>query len=59
LQWPYTIRFFMTVEAAAAPQSSPTFTFWGCGIIFPLMLLYTLVSYRAFRGKVVPTAEQH
>jgi cytochrome d ubiquinol oxidase subunit II len=60
LQWLYTIRFFMTVEAAAAPQSSLTFMFWGCGIvIFPLMLLYTLVSYRAFKGKVVPTAEHH
>jgi cytochrome d ubiquinol oxidase subunit II len=30
--------------------------FWGEGIlVFPLMLLYTLVSYRVFRGKVEAT----
>ena len=27
--------------------------FWGCGlIVFPLMLIYTIVSYTVFRGKV-------
>jgi cytochrome bd ubiquinol oxidase subunit II len=42
------------------PQSSLTFMFWGCGVIvFPLMLIYTLISYRVFRGKVVPTAGHH
>jgi cytochrome d ubiquinol oxidase subunit II len=31
--------------------------FWGCGVVvFPLMLLYTLISYRVFRGKVRKTA---
>jgi cytochrome d ubiquinol oxidase subunit II len=30
--------------------------FWGCGVIvFPLMLIYTLVSYSVFRGKVPPS----
>ena len=58
--WPYMIPFVITVDAAAAPQSSLAFMFWGCGVVvFPLMLLYTLVSYRVFRGKVVPTAGQH
>src|ERR1700722_14320896 len=55
--WPYMIPFLITVDQAAAPQSSLTFMFWGCGVIvFPLMLIYTLISYRVFRGKVGTTA---
>jgi cytochrome d ubiquinol oxidase subunit II len=55
--WPYMIPFSITVEAAAAPNSSLAFMFWGAGlIVFPLMLLYSGVSYRIFRGKVQPTS---
>ena len=51
--WPYMIPPIITVDQAAAPQSSLLFMFWGCGVIvFPLMLVYTLVSYSVFRGKV-------
>jgi cytochrome d ubiquinol oxidase subunit II len=51
--WPYMIPFVITVDAAAAPRSSLLFMFWGCGVVvFPLMLLYTAISYRVFRGKV-------
>src|SRR6195952_4372432 len=58
--WPYMIPFVITIDEAAAPQSSLAFMFWGCGVVvFPLMLLYTLVSYRVFRGKVGPTAGHH
>jgi len=54
--WPYMIPSVITVEQAAAPQSSLAFMFWGCGVIvFPLMLVYTLVSYSVFRGKVRTT----
>jgi cytochrome d ubiquinol oxidase subunit II len=54
--WPYMIPSVITVEQAAAPQSSLVFMFWGCGVIvFPLMLIYTLVSYSVFRGKVPPS----
>src|SRR6478736_1433165 len=50
--WPYMIPSVITVEQAAAPQSSLVFMFWGCGlIVFPLMLVYTVVSYSVFRGK--------
>jgi cytochrome d ubiquinol oxidase subunit II len=35
------------------------FMFWGGVIVFPLMLLYTVISYSVFRGKVVPTAGYH
>jgi cytochrome d ubiquinol oxidase subunit II len=54
------IPFVITIDEAAAPQSSLAFMFWGCGVfVFPLMLLYTLISYRVFRGKVLPTAGHH
>jgi hypothetical protein len=48
-----TVTLAGLVDEAAAPQSSLAFMFWGCGlIVFPLMLIYTIVSYRVFRGKV-------
>jgi cytochrome bd ubiquinol oxidase subunit II len=54
--WPYMIPFVITVDEAAAPQSSLMFMFWGGVLIFPLMLVYTLISYSVFRGKVRTTA---
>jgi cytochrome d ubiquinol oxidase subunit II len=58
--WPYMIPFAITVEEAAAPPSSLAFMFWGEGLfVFPLMLIYTIVSYSVFRGKVGSTTEHH
>jgi cytochrome d ubiquinol oxidase subunit II len=54
--WPYMIPFVITVDEAAAPQSSLAFIFWGGLIVFPVMLLYTLISYSVFRGKIKTTA---
>ncbi len=54
--WPYIIPFVVTIDEAAAPQSSLMFMFWGGAVVFPLMLLYTLLSYSVFRGKVGTTA---
>jgi cytochrome bd ubiquinol oxidase subunit II len=54
--WPYMIPYVMTVEEAAAPHSSLAFMFWGEGLfVYPLMLIYTVISYRVFRGKVHET----
>jgi cytochrome bd ubiquinol oxidase subunit II len=51
--WPYMIPFSITVEEAAAPHSSLAFMFWGEGLfVFPLMLIYAVVNYAVFRGKV-------
>jgi cytochrome d ubiquinol oxidase subunit II len=51
--WPYMIPYVITIDEAAAPHSSLAFMFWGEGLfIFPLMLIYTAISYRVFRGKV-------
>jgi cytochrome bd ubiquinol oxidase subunit II len=58
--WPYMIPFSITIEGAAAPHSSLAFMFWGEGIfVFPLMLLYTVISYNVFRGKVQPTTDHY
>ena len=54
--WPYMIPFVITVDEAAAPQSSLMFMFWGGVVVFPLMLLYTVISYSVFRGKVRATS---
>jgi cytochrome d ubiquinol oxidase subunit II len=58
--WPYMIPFSITIQQAAAPHSSLAFLFWGAGlVVFPLMLLYTVMSYRVFRGKVHPSSTYH
>jgi cytochrome d ubiquinol oxidase subunit II len=50
--WPYMIPFSITIDAAAAPHASLAFMFWGEGLfVLPLMLFYTAISYRVFRGK--------
>jgi cytochrome bd ubiquinol oxidase subunit II len=55
--WPFMIPFSITISEAAAPHSSLAFMFWGEGLfVFPLMLIYTAISYTVFRGKVKPTA---
>ena len=58
--WPYMIPFSVTVDDAAAPHSSLAFMFWGEGLfVFPLMLIYTVVSYSVFRGKVRAAPEHY
>ena len=58
--WPYMIPFVITVNEAAAPHSSLAFMFWGEGLfVFPLMLIYTAVSYYVFRGKVSSAAPHY
>jgi cytochrome d ubiquinol oxidase subunit II len=55
--WPYMIPFSITIDEAAAPQTTLAFMFWGEGLfVFPVMLFYQAVSYRVFRGKVSPTS---
>jgi cytochrome d ubiquinol oxidase subunit II len=58
--WPYMIPFSITVDQAAAPLASLVFMFWGAGLfVLPLMLIYTAISYRVFRGKVQPTPHDY
>jgi cytochrome d ubiquinol oxidase subunit II len=54
--WPYMIPFSITIDQAASSHASLAFMFWGEGLfVFPIMLLYTAISFRVFRGKA--TAE--
>jgi cytochrome bd ubiquinol oxidase subunit II len=58
--WPHMIPFVMTIDEAAAPHSSLAFMFWGEGLfVFPLMLLYSAVSYRVFRGKIAALPDHY
>jgi cytochrome d ubiquinol oxidase subunit II len=57
--WPYMIPFVITIDEAAAPPSSLRFMFWGGVVVFPLMLLYTAISYSVFRGKIKTTADHY
>jgi cytochrome d ubiquinol oxidase subunit II len=55
--WPFMIPFALTVQQAASPPASLNFIFWGAGVfVMPLTLVYTIVVYRLFGGKV---AEAH
>jgi cytochrome d ubiquinol oxidase subunit II len=58
--WPCMIPFAVTIDQAAAPHSSLAFKFWFAGIIvFPLMLIYTAISFSVFRGKLASSASGH
>jgi cytochrome d ubiquinol oxidase subunit II len=58
--WPYMIPFSITVDQAAAPHTSLAFMFWGEGLfVLPLMLGYTAIAYRVFRGKLQSTSHYH
>jgi cytochrome d ubiquinol oxidase subunit II len=58
--WPYMIPFSVTIDEAAAPQSSLAFMFWGEGLfVLPLMLFYTAISYRVFWGKSDATSHEY
>jgi cytochrome d ubiquinol oxidase subunit II len=58
--WPYMIPFAITIDQAAAAHSSLAFMFWGEGLfIFPLMLLYTVVNLRVFRGKITANSPDY
>jgi cytochrome bd ubiquinol oxidase subunit II len=50
---PYIVPFSLTIKEAAAPTRSLAFIFWGAGIVvLPLTLVYTIMVYTVFKGKV-------
>ncbi|CAN7701788.1 cytochrome d ubiquinol oxidase subunit II (plasmid) [Aminobacter sp. NyZ550] len=56
--YPYMVPFSITIAEAAAPRSSQAFLFWGAGlVVLPITLVYTLVIYFLFKGKVDPEAD--
>ena len=55
---PYMVPFSVTVQQAASPHSSLAFMFWGAGVfVLPITLVYTLMVYWVFKGKIAPAAE--
>jgi cytochrome bd ubiquinol oxidase subunit II len=58
--WPYMIPFSITIDDAASPHSSLAFMFWGEGLfVFPLMLIYAVVNYSVFHGKIRPDSDHY
>ncbi|TSD89315.1 cytochrome d ubiquinol oxidase subunit II [Mycobacterium sp. KBS0706] len=57
---PYILPFSLTLQQAAAPQSSLEFLFWGAGLfVLPLTLAYTVAVYVIFRGRVRSDQSYH
>ena len=58
--YPYMVPFSITIQQAVAPHQSLAFLFWGAGVVvLPITLIYTLIVYFVFKGKVDPDAEYH
>jgi cytochrome d ubiquinol oxidase subunit II len=50
------IPFVVTIDEAAAPHSSLAFMSWGAGLfVFPLILIYTVISVSILRGDLAPS----
>lgn len=49
--YPFAILPGVTLWQAAAPHSSQAFTLVGAAVILPIILAYTALGYRVFRGK--------
>jgi len=57
--WPYLLPPSMTLWQAAAPTSSLGFSMVGLLLLLPVILGYTVWSYRVFRGKVTAGTGYH
>ncbi|KAB7763753.1 cytochrome d ubiquinol oxidase subunit II [Xanthomonas maliensis] len=57
--WPYLVPPVYTIWQAAAPPSSQLFALAGLVALLPLILGYTVWSYRVFRGKVTAETGYH
>lgn len=50
--WPYIVPRQLTIHEAAAAESSMLFLLVGAVIMLPLVIAYSVIGYRVFRGKV-------
>ena len=57
--YPYIVPQSITIEQAAAPESSQIFMLIGVAALIPLILGYTSWAYWVFRGKVRPESGYH
>jgi cytochrome d ubiquinol oxidase subunit II len=57
--YPYMVPGALTIEQAAAPDSSLAFLLYGAAVLIPVILAYTGYAYWVFRGKVEPGEGYH
>lgn len=57
--YPYIVPGALTIEEAAAPDSSLAFLLVGAAILVPIILAYTGYAYWVFRGKIDPEEGYH
>jgi cytochrome bd ubiquinol oxidase subunit II len=57
--YPYIVPPTLTIQQAAAPDSSLEFLLAGALFLLPLILGYTAYSYWVFRGKIHPGEGYH
>ncbi|MHA6324241.1 cytochrome d ubiquinol oxidase subunit II [Roseivivax sp. CAU 1753] len=50
--YPHIVPPSLTIQEAAAPDSSLLFTLVGAGFLVPIILIYTGYAYWVFRGKI-------
>ncbi|CAN5303612.1 cytochrome d ubiquinol oxidase subunit II [soil metagenome] len=50
--WPFIVPRSVTIWEAAAPPATQLFTLIGYVVFLPLVIGYTVMAYRVFRGKV-------
>ena len=57
--YPYIVPGALTIEEAAAPDSSLGFLLVGAAVLVPIILIYTGYAYWVFRGKIDPEEGYH
>ncbi|MFD1940602.1 cytochrome d ubiquinol oxidase subunit II [Paradevosia shaoguanensis] len=57
--YPYMVPGALTIEEAAAPDSSLMFLLVGASVLVPVILAYTGYAYWVFRGKIDPEEGYH
>ncbi|MBN9332457.1 cytochrome d ubiquinol oxidase subunit II [Devosia sp.] len=57
--FPYIVPGALTIESAAAPESSLLFLLAGAAVLIPTILAYTGYAYWVFRGKLDPEEGYH
>lgn len=57
--YPMMVPPTLTIQQAAAPESSLAFALVGAAILLPIILAYTAYAYWVFRGKIDPSQGYH
>jgi cytochrome d ubiquinol oxidase subunit II len=57
--YPYMVPGALTIQQAAAPESSLKFLLVGAAVLVPTILAYTGYAYWVFRGKIDPEEGYH